>query len=59
MAEICSSRHPPAIVSESNSLTIVTSETQAEEYAFTFDFRAYYTVLDNGKYFTKLNINRR
>lgn len=49
IAEICSSTHPPTIVSEGNSLTIALDKTVENDFAFTFDLRAYYTVIDNGK----------
>lgn len=48
IAEICSSKHPPAIVSEGNALTIALDKTVENDFAFTFDLRAYYTVIDNG-----------
>lgn len=49
IAEICSSKHPPPIISEGNSLTIALDETVENDFAFTFDLKAYYTVIDNGK----------
>lgn len=49
IAEICSNKHPPAILSEGHALTIAFEETEDKDFAFTFDLKAYYTVLDNGK----------
>lgn len=49
VTEICSSKHPPTIVSEGNSLTVALQEVSEKDYAFTFDLKAYYTVIDNGK----------
>lgn len=49
IAEICSSKHPPTIISEGNSLTLALDKTVENDFAFTFDLRAYYTVIDNGK----------
>lgn len=49
IAEICSNKHPPAILSEGHALTIAFEEIEDKDFAFTFDLKAYYTVLDNGK----------
>lgn len=47
--EICSSTHPPTIISEGNSLTVALDETVENDYAFTFDLKASYSVIDSGK----------
>lgn len=49
VAEICSSTHPPTIISEGNSLTLSLGETVENDYAFTFDLKASYSVIDSGK----------
>lgn len=46
ITEICSSKHPPTIISEGNSLTI--SLAIENDFSFTFNLKAYYTVIDNG-----------
>lgn len=48
--EICSNKHPPTIISEGNSLTIALSIEF--DFSFTFDLKAFYTVIDNGKVLT-------
>lgn len=45
--EICSSTHPPTIISEGNSLTLSLDETVENDYAFTFDLKASYSVIDS------------
>ncbi|XP_031624566.1 cubilin homolog [Contarinia nasturtii] len=47
VAEICSNTHPPTIISEGNSLTIALGEIGEQDFAFTFDLKAYYSVIDN------------
>lgn len=42
--EICTNKHPPPIVSEGNSLTI--SLSLEDDYSYSFDLKAYYTVID-------------
>lgn len=51
ITEICSNKHPPTIVSEGNSLTIALDKVNDRDFAFTFDLKAYYTVIDNGNGF--------
>lgn len=48
--EICSNRHPPPIVSNGNALTISLSNSTGLDYPFAFDFKAHYSVLDNGSF---------
>lgn len=50
IAEICSSTHPPTIISEGNSLTLSLGETVENDYAFTFDLKASYSVIDSGMF---------
>lgn len=45
--QICSNRHPPAIVSNGNALTISLSNVSVNDAAFAFDLKAHYSVLDN------------
>lgn len=46
--EICANKHPPTIVSEGNSLTIALDVVADNDFAFTFDLKAAYSVIDNG-----------
>lgn len=46
--EICANKHPPTIVSEGNSLTIALDVVAENDFAFTFDLKAAYSVIDNG-----------
>lgn len=50
ISEICSSTHPPTIVSEGNSLTLAVDETVEYDFAFAFDLKASYSVIDSGKF---------
>lgn len=49
LLEICSSKHPPTVVSSGNALTIALANVTEFDFAFAFDFKAYYTVIENGK----------
>ncbi|XP_055295203.1 cubilin homolog [Sitodiplosis mosellana] len=46
ITEICSSKHPPPITSEGNSLTLSISDVSAQDSTSKFDLKAAYTVLD-------------
>lgn len=59
--EICTNKHPPTIVSEGNSLTIALDVVADNDFAFTFDLKAAYSVIDNGtnnwnKLYSKQNL---
>lgn len=58
IAEICSSTHPPTIISEGNSLTLALDETVENDYAFTFDLKASYSVIDSGELELIFNVEK-
>lgn len=49
LLEICSSKHPPTVISSGNALTIALANVTEYDYAFAFEFKAYYSVIENGK----------
>lgn len=49
ITEICSNKHPPTITSEGNALTLSLADVSEQDFAFTFDLKAAYSVFDNGK----------
>lgn len=48
--DLCINKHPPAMVSNGNALTISLSNTTDNAFSFSFDIKAHYSVLDNGKF---------
>lgn len=49
LLEVCTSKHPPTVVSAGNALTIALANVNDYDFAFAFEFKAYYSVIENGK----------